>query len=295
MKYIIAALVATLAAAAPQFDMNEDVEFHAEMSERAVEGQKHVDLVVDDPYSLSGISNVHGGECMHAIGHDGTYHYVRMVPNEDFHDDTNSSGDYLESTTIHNGKHIYVNFEKDQFMVFNNESWVLTTNDQMKDILAGRNEAKTGLHFGEGPDKPEHVEGYYVSWETDMDLEPEWRCLMRPLLVQAVGYVEQAELSIESKALLEEKRELVEVHKRLVEEAEDRKAEADCIEIIEKAMAALEECELQVLRNYVGIADTYPQSWLQLLKEKVVCVDTFARATASCNHLWTDQWDRYYG
>jgi len=60
-------------------------------------------------------------------------------------------------------------------------------------------------------------------------------------------------------------------------------------------MAALEECELQVLRNYVDIADTYPQSWLQLLSQKVECVDTFSRATATCNHLWTDQWDRYYG
>jgi len=78
-------------------------------------------------------------------------------------------------------------------------------------------------------------------------------------------------------------------------EAEARAAESVCIELIEKAMAALEECELQVLRNYVEIADTYPTSWLQLLNEKVDCVDTFSRATATCNHLWTDQWDRYYG
>jgi len=137
--------------------------------------------------------------------------------------------------------------------------------------------------------------GFTIEFETDMDQEPEWRCLMRPLLVQAVGFVEQAELSIESKALLEEKRELVAVHERLVMEAEMRKQESICIEIIEKAMAALEVCELVVLREYVGIADTYPQSWLQLLDEKVDCQTTFAKATASCQHLWTDQWERYYG
>lgn len=95
-----------------------------------------------------------------------------------------------------------------------------------------------------------------------MDQEPEWRCLMRPLLVESVVSVAAGELSIESKMLLEEKKELVEVHARLVLEAEKRQEEANCIEIIEKAMAALEECELQVLRNYVQIADTYPQSWL---------------------------------
>lgn len=111
-------------------------------------------------------------------------------------------------------------------------------------------------------DKPETMEGFEVSFSLDMDVEPEWRCLMRPLLVTGVLKVEEAELSIESKALLEEKRELVAVHERLQAEAEARKAEAVCIEIIEKAMAALEECELAVLRSYVAIADTYPQSWL---------------------------------
>jgi len=47
-----------------------------------------------------------------------------------------------------------------------------------------------------------HYENGVWMHEDDMDYEPEWRCLMRPLLVQAVTYVEDAELSIESKALL---------------------------------------------------------------------------------------------
>lgn len=294
MKYFVAALVATIAAAGKAPAVGDE-EFHAKMEKKAIEGQKHVDQVVEDPYSLSGIyMNDH--ECMHAIGHDGTYHYVRMIPKADNKDVSNSSGDYIESTTMYNGKHLYVNFEKERFMAYSGDKWVITENSMMADVVHGRaKEPLQGLLFGEGSDKPESIEGFTISWENDMDLEPEWRCLMRPLLTQAVGYVEQAELSIESKMLLEEKKELVAVHERLVVEAEKRQEEASCIEIIEKAMAALEECELKVLRSYVTVADTYPQSWLTLLSEKVVCVDKFADATSSCTHLWTDQWGRYYG
>jgi len=79
------------------------------------------------------------------------------------------------------------------------------------------------ISYSTGTDKPEQVEGFETSWATDMDMEPEWRCLMRPLLVEGVAMVEDAELSIESKAILEEKRELVAVHERLVVEAEARK------------------------------------------------------------------------
>merc|ERR1712072_920041 len=179
-----------------------------------------------------------------------------------------------------------MNDEKKQFMLWQDEKWSIAKYGAKDDegYFYQVERAKKGqkinnkaiYHNGKGGDKPEKVNGFSITWETDMDLEPEWSCLMRPLLIQAVGYVEEAELSIESKALLEEKKELVAVHERLVIEAEARQEEANCIEIIEKAMAALEECELQVLRNYVQIADTYPQSWLQLLHEKVVCVDTFA-------------------
>ena len=48
--------------------------------------------------------------------------------------------------------------------------------------------------------------------EEDLDYEPEWRCLMRPLLREAVKGVGAAELSIESKGILEEKQALVRVH-----------------------------------------------------------------------------------
>lgn len=288
------------------------------MQSEAVKGQKHVDLLGDEAYSLSGTNNVNGAECMHAIGHDGTYHYVRMTANEGTDDFSKSSGDYIESTTIFMGKHLYVNNEQERFMVWNGDSWVVTATSYMTDTVHGRiAQPMGGFLFGSGSDKPEGIEGFSVSWETDMDLEPEWRCLMRPLLTQAVGYVEEAELSIESKMLLVEKKELVEVHKKLVVEAEVRKGEADCIETIEKAMAALEECELAVLRAYsvtaAVVPSTYPSSWLTLLHDKVKCVDTFAAATAECNHYWNkdlktaandndlmhhrweEQWGRYYG
>lgn len=127
-----------------------------------------------------------------------------------------------------------------------------------------------------------------------MDLEPEWRCLMRPLLRQGVEYVTEAELSVESKSVIDEKRALIRVHERLVAEAEERQHEADCIAHVEKAMAALEECELQVLRNYYTNASSYPTAWEGLLHEKKVCVNKFAADTAECNPLWTDQWNRYY-
>lgn len=190
-----------------------------------------------------------------------------------------------------------MNVEKERFIGWTGEGWSLTATSYMDDIMTGVIASPFGgFHFGTGDqDRPVTIDTYTVSFEHEMDLEPEWRCLMRPLLQQAVTYVEEAELSVESKAILEEKRELINVHERLVVEAEKRKEEADCIELIERAMAKLEECELQVLRNYVQIADTYPTSWLQLLNEKVVCVDTFAAETATCNHLWQDQWDRYYG
>ena len=89
--------------------------------------------------------------------------------------------------------------------------------------------------------------------EEDMDYEPEWRCLMRPLLREAVVGVGAAELSIESKGILEEKQALVNVHKRLVEEAERAHEKATCIEFIERKMSKYQECELQVLRQYVAI------------------------------------------
>jgi len=56
--------------------------------------------------------------------------------------------------------------------------------------------------------------------EDDLDYEPEWRCLMRPLLRESVVGVQAAEHSIESKGVLEEKQALVTVHKRLLQEAE---------------------------------------------------------------------------
>ena len=73
--------------------------------------------------------------------------------------------------------------------------------------------------------------------EDDLDYEPEWRCLMRPLLRESVMGVKGAELSIESKGILEEKQALVRVHERLVREAEEAHEKATCIEYLERKMS----------------------------------------------------------
>jgi hypothetical protein len=252
MKYFVAALVATIAAAVPynqEFDLTEDSAFHEDMALKAIEGQKYVDQVVDDPYSLSGFKNLNGDECMHAIGHDDHVHtWAHLTPLADADDASGSAGNYYQSDDLFNGKPYYVNFEKRRFIEWSGHGWMLTDTAFMDDILAGTHAADApewGI-TGTGDARPEVVHGFSVSWDmnTEWDLEPEWRCLMRPLLVEAVGQVEKAELSIESKALLEEKRQLVAVHEKLVVEAEERQAEANCIELIERAMARLEECEL---------------------------------------------------
>jgi len=119
MKGFLATALVSLAAASKEVDMtyvNVDVEHQALLANNAVVGQTHVDLVVDDPYSLSGSYNVNDSECMHAIGHDGTYSYIRLTPEAGMDDHSNCSGDYTESTTMYNGKHLYVNRDAQRFM-----------------------------------------------------------------------------------------------------------------------------------------------------------------------------------
>jgi len=124
--------------------------------------------------------------------------------------------------------------------------------------------------------------------EQDWDYEPEWRCLMRPLLREGVVGVEAAELSIESKGILEEKQALVRVHERLVTEAEKAHEKATCIELIEKKMSKYQECELAVLRAYVLVEAAYPQSWVAFLEEKKTCVDTFSAEVYECSKMFVD-------
>lgn len=122
--------------------------------------------------------------------------------------------------------------------------------------------------------------------EDDWDYEPEWRCLMRPLLRSATGSVQAAELSVESRGILQEKKALVAVHERLVQEAKEEHEKASCLEYIERKMAKYQECELSVLRTYVQVADAYPTTWVQFLEQKKVCVDTFAAEVAECSRLF---------
>lgn len=131
--------------------------------------------------------------------------------------------------------------------------------------------------------------------DDDMDYEPEWRCLMRPLLREAVKGVNAAELSVESKSILEEKRALIEVHQRLVEEAEKEHEKKSCIELIERKMSRYQECELEVLRAYVQVAESYPVSWEEFLVQKKECVNKFADQVKECSlmFLHTEGYDSY--
>jgi hypothetical protein len=122
--------------------------------------------------------------------------------------------------------------------------------------------------------------------DNDYDSEPEWRCLMRPFLREQTTRVEEAELSIEAKTVVEEKKALIAVHERLVREAEAEHDEAKCLEEVEQAIARFEECELRVLRTYSKNADSYPTSWVSFLTEKRACPDKFAEETKPCNHYF---------
>lgn len=100
MKNFIASTIVSIVAAQStldKYDWAGDEEFHAVYDPKRDLGAPHVDKVVDDPYTLSGIHNVHNGEeCEHAIGHDGTYEYLRLIPSADSEDYANCSGDYIE-------------------------------------------------------------------------------------------------------------------------------------------------------------------------------------------------------
>jgi len=122
--------------------------------------------------------------------------------------------------------------------------------------------------------------------ENDLDYEPEWRCLMRPLLREQVKAVGAAELSIESKGILEEKQALVRVHERLVKEAEKIAEKKNCLEYIERKMSKYQECELKVLRAYTLVEANYPASWTEFLVEKKKCVMTFAEEVHDCSTLF---------
>lgn len=151
MKQFLATCLVAMAAAKVEleaYDVVGDEEFH---STRAVVGQKHVDQVVDDPYSASGLFNVHGTEeCEHAIGHDGTYEYLRLVPNADNKDESNSAGDYIESTVFLNGKPLYVNYEKERFFGWDTQEWSVASTSLLPTVIDGPAEPFPGFFFGRG-------------------------------------------------------------------------------------------------------------------------------------------------
>ena len=130
-----------------------------------------------------------------------------------------------------------------------------------------------------------YVDGVWML-ENDMDWEPEWRCLMRPFLRKAVDKVDAGQISIEAKTVREEKKKLIEVHERLVKDAVITLKKQECIKEYEVHLAALEECELRVLRSYSKEGATYPTAWTKLLTDKRICVNTFAEHVEPCRYVW---------
>lgn len=120
MKYFVAALIAAIAAAKKSPETHEiNAAYTEERAGRFEVGTESVDALGLEAYSLS--DKTYGGHsknCEHAIGHDGTYSYIRITPLADFNDEHDSAGDYIEATTMYNGKHLYMNDEKKQFMLW---------------------------------------------------------------------------------------------------------------------------------------------------------------------------------
>lgn len=115
MKGFLATTLVTLAAASKDIVLSEGDVAHQDMlTENALVGQTRVDVVVDDPYTLAGhMAYGDQEDCMHAIGHDGTYSSITLMP---FGGDAAHAGNYTESTTMYNGKHLYVNKHAERFM-----------------------------------------------------------------------------------------------------------------------------------------------------------------------------------
>lgn len=161
MKGFFATTLAAIVAAQTTmeaYDWEGDMEFHEAIHEKYETGLEHVDALTADPYTLAGVYDIHGHEeCQHALGHDGHFEYVKLVPIPDAEDYANCSGDYIQSTTKLNGKFMYVNFEKNRFMGWTGEGWSLTSTDYMSDILDGTIASPFGgFHFGVGAgEKPE--------------------------------------------------------------------------------------------------------------------------------------------
>ena len=104
--------------------------------------------------------------------------------------------------------------------------------------------------------------------------EPEWECIMRPLLLSstlAVKIVEDEWTSDKRKNLVDLNIQL-EVARKEHRSAVIKSGTAQCSHDREVAMRELYRCEIRALRTYTGDKIVYPASWTEWLMEQERCV-----------------------
>ena len=115
--------------------------------------------------------------------------------------------------------------------------------------------------------------------------EPEWECLMRPLLAASALAV----VKVENEWTAEKRKQLIDLNIKLeVAKKEHSEAvmllrDAQCGHEREVAMRALYACEITALRTYTSEATSYPASWTAWLQEQENCVHLYnAQVKGAC-------------
>ena len=130
-----------------------------------------------------------------------------------------------------------------------------------------------------GVETPENPYGYNLECAND---NPEWECLMKPLLLASA----RAVVLVENEWTAEKRKELLELNIALeVAKQAHRSAvamlgEARCGHEREVAMRALYACEIAALRTYTSEATAYPASWVEWLREQENCVHLYNATVA---------------
>merc|ERR1712166_869544 len=136
----------------------------------------------------------------------------------------------------------------------------IKTKIQMKNFIAASILAASAL-AGQNQ-QIEHIWRTSPLWHESSDCandEPEWECLMRPLLLASAAAV----VRIENEWTAEKRKQLIDLNIQL-----------------EVAMRALYACEISALRTYTSESTAYPASWTTWLFEEEDCVHKYNASVA---------------
>merc|ERR1712072_220207 len=131
----------------------------------------------------------------------------------------------------------------------------------------------------------EHIWRTSPLWHEESDCandEPEWECLMRPLLLSSAAAV----VKITNEWTADKRKELIDLNIKLeVAKKEHKEAiillrDARCSHDREVAMRQLYACEIAALRTYTNEATAYPASWTEWLRQQEDCVHKYNAAVA---------------